>query len=261
MTSESAELHITTSGTISGNVRHLAREAAVRWGVPFTERGRKSPLQPLLRQAKAVIVFGNHRVELWDAHGHIAFHEGLAALRLERYARGDRTDPLVRAANFRPGDSVLDATLGLAQDAMLAARAVGPSGRVLGIEQSAALHALVDSGLRARPDDPQACRIEALRGDSAQVLAALPPGAFDVVLFDPMFGRSRGAQPSFQLLRRHASHAPLTPELLALGRRAARRVVVVKAARYSDALRKLGLTPEPHSRFSQVVYARASPLP
>ena len=225
------------------------------------DRGWKRPLQPLLRQARAVIVFGNHRVELWDEHGHTAFHEGLAGLRLSRYARGERTDPLVRAADFRPGDSVLDGTLGLAQDALVAARAVGPGGRVLGIERSAALHALVDSGLRARPADPLACRIEALRGESAQVLASFPPGAFDVVLFDPMFGRSQGAQPPFQLLRRHACHAPLTPELLALGRRVARRVVVVKAARYSDALRQLGLTPEPYSRFTQVVYARASPLP
>jgi len=215
----------------------------------------------MLRQARAVIVFGNHRVELWDEQGHTAFHEGLAGLRLARYAGGDRTDPLVRAADFRPGESVLDATLGLAQDALVAARAVGPGGRVLGIERSAALHALVDSGLRARPVDPQACRIETLRAESAQALASLPPGAFDVVLFDPMFGRSQGAQPPFQLLRRHASHAPLTPELLALGRRVARRVVVVKAARYANALRQLGLTAEPHSRFTQVVYARASPLP
>ena len=29
----------------------------------------------------------------------------------------------------------------------------------------------------------------------------------------------------------------------------------------SDALKALGLAPEPHSRFTQVVYARASPLP
>ena len=86
-------------------------------------------------------------------------------------------------------------------------------------------------------------------------------GRTPVVLFDPMFGRSQGAQPPFQVLRRHATHAPLTPELLALGRRAARRVVVVKAARYSDALKGLGLVPEPHSRFTQVVYARASPHP
>lgn len=255
------ELLVTTCGTPCGKVLHRAREAAARWGAPFVERGWKGPLQPLLGQAKAVIVFGDLRVELWDAEGHTAFHDGLAALRLGRYARGDRTDPLVRAADFQPGDAVLDATLGLGQDSLVAARAVGPTGRVLGVERSAALHALVDSGLESRPQDPQACRIQACRGDSAEVLAALPPRSFDVVLFDPMFGRSQGAQPPFQLLRRHASHAQLTPELLALGRRVARRVVVVKAARYSDALRQLGLAPEPHSRFTQVVYARASSLP
>ncbi|HEY8206808.1 MAG TPA: class I SAM-dependent methyltransferase [Myxococcaceae bacterium] len=233
----------------------------MRWNVPFAERGWKAPLQPLLDQARAVIVFGNHGVELWDSEGRTAFHEGLAALRLGRLARGDRTDPLVRAADFQPGDIVLDATLGLGQDAMVAARAVGPSGRVLGVERSAALHALVAAGLESRRPDPGSGRIETRCADSAEVLASLPPRAVDVVLFDPMFGRSQGAQPPFQMLRRHASHAPLTPELLALGRRVARRVVVVKASRYPDILKGLGLTPEPRSRLTQVVYARASPHP
>jgi len=259
--SEMTELLVTTCGKPSGNLLHRARNAALRWNAPFTEREWKAPLRPLLDQAKAVIVFGQRGVELWDAEGHIAFHEGLAALRLGRYARGDRADPLVRTADFHDGDVVLDATLGLGQDAMVAARAVGPSGRVLGVERSAALHALVAAGLEARRPDPASARIETRCADSAEVLAELEPGSVDVVLFDPMFGRSQGAQPPFQLLRRHASHAPLTPELLELGRRAARRVVVVKAARYSDALKRLGLTPEPHSRFTQVVYARASSLP
>ena len=108
--------------------------------------------------------------------------------------------------------------------------------------------------------DP-AIRVVGTANDGESALAFLTQRAVDVVLFDPMFARRQGAQPPFQMLRRHASHEPLTPELLALGRRAARRVVVVKAARYSDALKALGLAPEPHSRFSQVVYARASPLP
>jgi hypothetical protein len=229
--------------------------------VPFVEREWKGALQPILERARSVIVFGTGRLELWDASGHVAFAEGLAALRIGRWARGDRNDALVRAADLRAGDTVLDCTLGLGQDAMVAARAVGPSGRVLGVEKSVALHALVSSGLQARRPDPEACRVETLRGDCAQVLASLPPGAFDAVLFDPMFGRSQGAQPAFQMLRRHAEAAPLSPEVLRLGRRAARRVVVVKAARYSDQLRRLGLTPEPGPRFAQVSWARASPLP
>lgn len=258
---ELVELVVTTSGNPSGTLVNLAREAAARWGVPFLERGRKAPLHALLGEARAVMVFGRERMELWDREGHIAFHEGLAAFRLERLARGDRGDPLVRAADLRPGDSVLDATLGLAQDAMVVARAVGPRGRVLGVEKSVALHALVSSGLQARREDPESCRIETLRADCAEVLASLRPGAFDAVLLDPMFTRARGAQPSFQLLRRHAEHASLTPELLLLARRAARRVVVVKGARFSGELRRLGLTPEPGSRFASVELARAPPLP
>lgn len=255
------DLVVTTCGTPTGAIRDRALQAASGWRVPFMERRWKGSLRPLLEEARAVLVFGQDRLDLWDGEGRIAFHEGLAAFRLQRHARGDRGDPLLRAAELRPGDAVFDATLGLGQDAMVAARAVGPAGRVLGVEKSVALHALVSSGLGARAQDPESCRVETLRADSAQVLASLPPRSFDVVLFDPMFSRTKGAQPAFQLLRRHADPAPLTPELLDLGRRVARRVVVVKGARHSGDLSRLGLSPEPHSRFAQVQFARASSLP
>src|ERR1043165_3885446 len=79
--SEMTDLIVTTCGKPSGNVLHRARNAALRWNVPFTEREWKAPLRSLLDQAKAAIVFGQRGVELWDAEGHITFHEGLAALR------------------------------------------------------------------------------------------------------------------------------------------------------------------------------------
>jgi len=39
-----------------------------------------------------------------------------------------------------------------------------------------------------------------------------PDGAFDVVLFDPMFERQRKSSVAFETLRRHADYAPLTRE-------------------------------------------------
>jgi hypothetical protein len=62
------------------------------------------------------------------------------------------------------------------------------------------------------------------------------------------------------VLRRFADHVPLTLEVLEQGRRVARRWVVVKGSKYSDELRKLGLSPEPGSRYTEVVWGRAHPL-
>jgi hypothetical protein len=92
------------------------------------------------------------------------------------------------------------------------------------------------------------------------VLRAMPPGSVDVVLFDPMFGRALAAQPGFDMLRRLADPSPLTTQVLTEARRVARRVVLIKSARYSAALRSLGLRPEWASRSAPVVWARVAAL-
>ncbi len=51
------KLAVTTNGKCSGEVQRAAREAAVRWGLPFLPRKRKSPLLPMFAQAEALLVF------------------------------------------------------------------------------------------------------------------------------------------------------------------------------------------------------------
>ncbi|HEX8536727.1 MAG TPA: protein-L-isoD(D-D) O-methyltransferase, partial [Cystobacter sp.] len=55
--------------------------------------------------------------------------------------------------------------------------------------------------------------------------------------------------------------APLTPEVLEEARRVARRWVVVKGAKHSEDLRKLGLEAEPGSRYTSVIWGRVPALP
>lgn len=254
-------LAVTTNGKCAEPIAQAAREAARAWGLPYVERRRKAPLWPLLEKvADAFLVFSTEGVTLWDKEGSLHFQLGIAHLRVKRLDAGIQEDTLVRLAAFAPGESVLDCTLGLAQDALVAARAVGPEGRVVGLEKSLALFAVVSEGLRAHEHGPRSCRIEALHADAADFLAAQPAGAFDCVLFDPMFERPGRSQPSFEVLRRFADHASLTPEVLAQARRVARRVVVVKGAKHSRALERLGLTPEPGSRYSPFAWAKVAGL-
>jgi 16S rRNA (guanine1516-N2)-methyltransferase len=150
---------------------------------------------------------------------------------------------------------VLDATLGFGQDARVAARLVGPAGQVVGLESSLPLAVLAQATL-ARERRDQSAGIEVLHREAGGFLAGTAAGTFDVVLFDPMFGKALASQPGFELLRRHANPTPLTAVVLAEARRVARRLVLVKSARYTPALKALGLRPERASRSAPVVWAR-----
>src|SRR5262249_58020938 len=99
-------------------------------------------------QSRVLVVFGENAVSLWDRLGHVVGGPGLAALRLKEIAKGRAEDPLQRIGELSPGERVLDATLGFAQDARVAARLVGPGGMVVGVESSMPLAVLADASLR-----------------------------------------------------------------------------------------------------------------
>jgi 16S rRNA (guanine1516-N2)-methyltransferase len=251
------ELAVTTSGKASAELSARARQAAEKWRLPFIERRRKAPLGPLLgREAEAFLVFGTDGLALWDREGALRFTPGMARLRVKRLDAGVQEDLLVRIAGFQPGETVLDCTLGLGADALVAARGVGITGRVVGLEKSLALYALVSEGLEQYDPGSRSCRIEPLHIDAESFLRSQPDQSFDHVLFDPMFERPRRSAPSFEILRRFADHSPLTLSMLRHGARVARRSVVVKGARYSNDFEKLGLSAEPGSRYATVLWAR-----
>jgi len=248
-------LAVALSGSTDSALRAEAEACAERWGLPLLLRRPKAPLRGLLDQARVLVVFGENAVSLRDRHGRAAGGPGLAALRLKEIAKGRAEDPLQRVGELRPGERVLDATLGFAQDARVAARLVGPAGSVLGLESSLPLVVLSDASLR-RERAGSSAAIEVRHADSNEVLRTMPDQSVDVVLFDPMFGRALPAQPGFELLRRLANPAPLGQAAVAEARRVARRVVLIKAARYTPMLKGLGLHHEYASRSAPVVWAR-----
>lgn len=248
-----------------------ARAAAARWGFPYAERGRASAEEArasagadgllVLSRAKSMLVLpvSGERVITWSP--------GMGALRAKRVARqlaADRPrvpadrDPFFEAAGLRPGDAVLDCTLGLGADALVAAVAVGPEGRVVGIEGSAPLAAWVGEGL-ARSTLPGADRIEVRAGDHAALLAAMPARSFDVVCFDPMFRHARAEPGGFDAVRSLGDARPLAREAVEEARRVARRWVLVKDGAPGWDLARLGLTPLPSARGAHRYFARVAP--
>ena len=237
-----------------------ARAFATAEGLSFAPRRHKESLETLLARHPVLLVHARNGLTLWTRTGSLHWSPGVAQLRLKRFDAGARDDLMLRHAELGPGDAVFDATLGQAQDALVAARAVGPTGSVVAVESALPLYLLAREGLRQFDGGPGAARVEARLGRSGDLLAAMPTGSVDVVLWDPMFERPRKAQPGFEVLREVADTAPLTPEVLAESRRVARRWVLVKASRYSSDLRKLDLMPLPAPGAATVVWGRAGPL-
>jgi 16S rRNA (guanine1516-N2)-methyltransferase len=240
-----------------------AREAAQRHSLPFLPRGRRS-LDEIASAAgaEALVVVGAGRVSLFLDGEERRWDPGMGVLRARRLASGDgRTrDTFLDAAGLRAGEEVLDATLGLAADALVAAAAVGPAGRVLGVESSPALALLAELGLprlaRAGGGLPAAARVEVRCCDVASLLPTLPDRSFDLVVFDPMFRHPRAEPAGFDLVRRLGDPRPLSPETLAEARRVARRAVLVKDGTPGWDLARLGLTPLPSARGAHRLYGR-----
>src|SRR4051794_13480224 len=235
-----------------------ADELGRRFGL--TVEPRADRLVPELldaAQGAPVLVLGSRRADLFDGGREFRASIGMGYLRFVRMRAGEG-DPLVTAANLRPGDRVLDATLGLAQDALVAAEVTGEP--VEGLEASPVLAAFVVAALRRLPSTAAreaAARINVCCADHRAALKELPTRSFDVVLLDPMFRTAADANPLFDLLRRHGEHAPLDAHTLRQARRVARRGVLVKDAAPGAELTRLDLVPLPSRRTARIVFGWA----
>jgi 16S rRNA (guanine1516-N2)-methyltransferase len=254
------QLALTTTLQAQGPLRFEAREAAKRHGLPLLEREEWS-LPELCRRTgvEALVVLGGGGVSLFFDGAEHRYHPGMGALRAKRLALGEgaTAEPFLAAMELKAADHVLDCTFGLGGDALVAAEAVGPGGRVVGLEASPVLATWTAEGLRRLPL-AAARRIEVHCQEHGAFLRSLPDRSFDVVFFDPMVRRALAQAPSFDVVRRFGSPSPLDPAALAEARRVARRWVVVRDGAPGRDLARLGLCPLPSRRRAERLYARVS---
>lgn len=253
---------IVTTGLRAASGRtDLAAQFSRELGCPLIARGGSSlaALQST-HGADAVVVVGGQRVSLLYKGREFFFHPGMAKVRIRALSAG-KTDQMVKAMDLRPGDRVLDCTLGLGADAIVASFAVGPRGVVTGVEVSPLLCAVVGHGLKTyRGKDDSSFFIAALRrikvrcDDHMRVLAETPDGAYDVVYFDPMFRRPVSRSSAMEPLRPLAGGEPLSLAALAEARRVAARRVVIKERRGSQEFDRLGLERIEGGRYAPVAY-------
>ncbi|WP_309244905.1 class I SAM-dependent methyltransferase [Bacillus sp. WMMC1349] len=199
----------------------------------FCER-RKRPIHLIqLKEQDEVLVVGKERFELYFTDGEkFFFHPNSAMFRAKRLLKGE-TDPFIEASQLKPGDMLLDCTLGLGSDAIIASLVTGEKGTVCGIEKSPLLAFFVETGLKTwetdlTPLNEAMKRIQVLSDDSFEHLKKLADHSVDVVYFDPMFAEgikeSDGISPLRKLAKFDFSFAGCIDEAL----RVAKKRVVLK---------------------------------
>lgn len=181
-----------------------------------------------------VLVVGKNRLEIYPHRGEESFffHPNSAGFRVKRLLRGEH-DPFLQAAQLESGMAVLDCTLGMASDAIVASFAVGSKGRVTGIEGNRYMAYLVKKGLREwQSDVPEMNeamrRIEVVQGDHASVLRACADQSYDVVYLDPMFEESILESDGIRGLKHFALYDEIADETIEEAKRVARSRVVLK---------------------------------
>jgi len=235
------------------------KEWAKLLGLPFLARPRKGTLEEFCAANgfQALLVATHLGPQVFTSEGILRYHPSMGVPRIRILERGG-TDHLVEACDLKPGDRVLDCTLGLAADAAVASYVTGPGGQVTGLEASPVLWLLVTKGLQdyTLEDDAglTAClrRIRTIRARAEEYLQTVEADAFDVVYFDPMFQKPVGNSSSMQPLRPASYHKPVTREMVQLALRAAPRVVIKE--RDEQLLRELGAEEIQGGRYSRVRY-------
>lgn len=229
----------------------------------FVTRNHQS-LQDLQKNHNAthIIVFEKKQPVIINEDGKFFFHRGLSELRILNLLRGGN-DPLVKALDLAPGMKVLDCTLGLAADAIVAAHVVGKTGRVCGLESVPVISLMTRWGIEALRSDsievsPElrnaARQIEVVHADHVEYLRELTDCAFDVVYFDPMFRHSKKSSSGIQSLRDYANMRPLSLTSLEQALRVATSRVVVKELSGSSEFNRLGFRHFSGGRHSSLQY-------
>jgi len=118
------KLIVTTSNQASPESIAQAQKLAQTLQLPYIPRLclKDDPEQML-------VVVGREKIFLRHQNKNLAWHPNMAKLRLLNLQRNGQ-DPLLHAVQPRPGDQILDCTLGLGADSLVLAYAVGPTGKI-----------------------------------------------------------------------------------------------------------------------------------
>lgn len=241
-------LVVTTSHKPTSKEVEEAIALAASLSVPYVDRDRAS-LDRLFDhyQVDSAIIVSKQRLRYESKERQsFYFHPNLSIVRLKQWTKGEN-DAMVRTANLSKGDMVLDCTLGMGADAIVASFVTGITGKVVGLESEPVLAHMVRHGLQRYQSgrsgiDAAMRRIEVVQTSYQTYLQQCPNDTFDVVMFDPMFRKTVHASKAMQMLKPLANPSAVDEVSVQHALRVARRCVLLKERKNSDEFARLGFT-------------------
>ena len=236
-------------------------EQAKTWAqhlqVPYVKRYDNGSLDAMLSDHRldALLIAGKNGPQLYSREGMLLYHPGLGKVRWQRVVQRKENDNFLTAMDLSQGQRVLDCTVGLAADALLASHAVGETGKVVGLEASLPLWFLSSRGIMLYKSkipelEQDLQRIEIIHAEASKFLKTLPENSFDALYFDPMFRQPVRKSSEMVPLRPLAFHEPLKLETVELALKAAPRVVIKE--RSVELLQEYGCTEFVGTKYSAV---------
>ena len=243
-------MFVTTVEKTNEWLNKRAFKIAEQFGIPYYERKKKTIKQMQSLYKEPCIVVGKVKTELYDIGNQdpLFFHPNMAAVRIKRIAIGE-VDPFVRATGLFSGMSILDCTLGMGADALIASYVTGDSGKVTALEVNPYIHFVIKDGLERYPFkniqmQEAAKRIETVNTDYLTFLKSRKNDSYDVVYMDPMFTEGVTESTGIQSLGSFASYMDLTKEAIDEARRVAKKRVILKDYFKSERFAKFGFEVE-----------------
>jgi hypothetical protein len=242
--------------------QHMIEVEAIKlsaeWNIPYVKRGKSSINSLYNRYGVSNIMIIDHEFNLIlhkKEYEPIKYHPGMSIIRIKRLKAGNN-DPMIDILKLKSGDTILDCTLGLSSDAILA-QYVAQNGQVTGLESNKLLALFTHYGLQnyhIDDKDIQAAmkRIQVINCDYNDFLENAPDNSFDYVYFDPMFRNTVENSNSMQVFKSHCCNEPLNEQAVKNARRIARKMIILKERTYSQEFSRLGFKRKcrPNSSFS-----------
>lgn len=239
---------VTTGGRTDTSTIGYARKIATSYGCTYVERRKRSISMLKKLYEQDIIVVGRNGVSVvtLNQESSMTFHPNMAMIRARRIMNNE-VDPFISASGLKPGMRLLDCTMGLASDSIIASMTTGNNGHVTAVEADPLLHLIVSEGLKTYEtgiDEMNTAmrRITTVHKDHHSYLCQLPDDAFDVVYFDPMFQESIEASDGIQNIHSQAHRTELTKEVIYEARRVASKRIILKDHWKSSRFNHLGFT-------------------
>ena len=250
---------VTTTRKPNEDTKIFAKEISLKLGGKFIEREDFSfETLKKIHGVENILLVKKNSLSVVTSDGELFFHPNTAHLRIKNL-RGGEGDRLIDALKISGGSKVLDCTLGLGSDSLVASYVVGAAGKVVALEVNPLIAEIVSHGLKNFSEDSPHIlkamrRVEVVHADCKDFLKTCAENSFDVVYFDPMFRRPIQKSSGLNPIRPLADNRPLTEEIIREARRVAKFRVVMKEHSGSNEFARLGFKILGGGKYSSVAF-------